>query len=222
MVRLLEVVDVSLTLNSRKILESINLSFDNGMSLVAGPNGSGKTTLLKILAGVLKPSSGKILLDGVDVTLKRACERVRLGIVMAPERMRLPLTLTVDEILRFCDKERAYEYFPELKRISKRKARDLSGGERQMVVLARSLATNSKYLLLDEPFQGLHEEVKGRVLKLLGEEKKRRGIIIATHDELERILLISDFVCVLLGGKVFYSGGRDEGKDILTKLFIRP
>jgi len=222
MVRLLEAVNVSLTLDSRRILESISLSFGNGVSLIAGPNGSGKTTLLKVLAGVLRPSSGKILLDGVDVTLKKACERVKLGIVLAPERMRLPLTLTVNEILRFCDEERAYEYFPELKRVSKRKARDLSGGERQMVILARSLATDSRYLLLDEPFQGLHEEVKERVLKILEEEKKRRGIIVATHDELQKVLLVSDFVCVLLGGRVFYAGGRDRGEEILMKFFISP
>jgi len=222
MVKLLEAVNVSLTLGLRKILDSISLSFNGGISLIAGPNGSGKTTLLKILAGVLKPSSGRVLLDGVDVTLKKACERVKLGIVMAPERTKLPLTLTVDEILRFCDREKAYEYFPELKRISKRKARDLSGGERQMVILARALATNSKYLLLDEPFQGLHEEIKGRVLELLEEEKRDRGIIIATHDELEKVLLTSNFICVLLGGRVFYAGGRDGGRDVLTKFFIGP
>lgn len=217
---MLEAVNVSLTLDSRRILDSISLCFDRGVSLIAGPNGSGKTTLLRILAGVLRPSSGKILLDGVDVTSKKACERVKLGIVMAPERMRLPLTLTVDEILRFCDKERAYEYFPELKRISKRKARDLSGGERQMVVLARALATNSKYLLLDEPFQGLHEEIKMRVLKLLEEEKSYKGIVIATHDELEKVVLMSNFVCILLGGRVFYAGERDRAMNILIKFFI--
>jgi ABC-type branched-subunit amino acid transport system ATPase component len=222
MVKLLEAVNVSLTLGLRKILDSISLSFNGEISLIAGPNGSGKTTLLKILAGVLKPSSGRVLLDGVDVTLKKACERVKLGIVMAPERMKLPLTLTVDEILRLCDREKAYEYFPELKRISKRKARDLSGGERQMVILARALATNSKYLLLDEPFQGLHEEIKGRVLELLEEEKRDRGIIIATHDELEKVLMMSNFICVLLGGRVFYAGGRDRGRDVLTKFFIGP
>lgn len=216
----MEAVNVSLSLNSIRILESINLRFDRGVNLIAGPNGSGKTTLLKILAGVFKPSSGKIFLDGIDITFKNAHERVKLGIVMAPERLKLPLNLTVDENLRFCNIEKAYEYFPELKKISRRKTKDLSGGERQMVILARAFATNSKYLLLDEPFQALHEKIKERVLEFIKEEKESKGILIATHDELEKVFQISNSLCILLNGKVLYEGEKEEGEKILKKYFI--
>jgi ABC-type branched-subunit amino acid transport system ATPase component len=219
-VKLLEAVEISLTMNSKKILDSVNLCFDRGINLIAGPNGSGKTTLLKILAGLLRPSSGKILLDGLDITMKKAHERVKLGIIMAPERMKLPLSLTVDENLRFCDRNRAYEYFPELKKISEKKARDLSGGERQMVILARAFAKNSKYLLLDEPFQGLHEKIKERIIKLLEEEGKKRGILVVTHDELEKIFSMSDYVCILTNGKLLYAGEKEGGEKILKKFFI--
>lgn len=217
---MLEVLELSLILNSKKILDSISLSFDRGINLIAGPNGSGKTTLLRILVGLLKPSSGRILLDGLDITLKRAHERVKLGIIMAPERMKLPLSLTVDENLRFCDRDKAYEYFPELKKISGKKAKDLSGGERQMVILARAFAASSKYLLLDEPFQGLHEKIKERVLELLEEEKRKKGILVVTHDELEKVFSISDSIYILVNGKILYAGEKKGGEKILRKFFI--
>lgn len=206
--------------NFRIILNFVDFEIEKGMTLIVGPNASGKSTLLKVLAGVYKPKSGSIFLDYREITHLPPSERLKLGIVLAPERMRIALNLTVDENLSFSRKERAYELFPELEKIKNRKGRELSGGERQMVVLARALATEGKYFLLDEPFQGLHEIYKQRIIEILQELSKKAAIAVATHDEIEELLEIANEVYILVSGEVKFSGKKADGEKIVREMFL--
>ncbi|MEM3505131.1 MAG: ATP-binding cassette domain-containing protein, partial [Archaeoglobaceae archaeon] len=129
-------------------------------------------------------------------------------------------SLSVEDNLRFANVQKAYEIFPELRKLEKRKGKDLSGGERQMLVLARAFSTNARYLLLDEPFQGLHSELRKRVVEKIEELSNLCAVAIVTHDEIEEILSIADSVYVLVGGKVAFSGSKDEGEEIIRKMFL--
>lgn len=215
---MLEATKILLERNSRKILDFVDFKLEKGVTLILGPNASGKSSLLKVLAGVYKPKSGRIFIDGRDVTNLPPSGRFKLGLVLAPERMKVALNLSVEENLRFANPEKAYEIFPELEKLRKRKGRDLSGGERQMLVLARALSTEAKYLLLDEPFQGLHAEIRKRVIKEI--KGSNRGIAVVTHDEVEEVLGIANSVYVLIGGRVEFSGSIEEGEKIIRKMFL--
>ena len=216
---MLEAKKILLRRNSRIILNHIDFSLEKGLTLIVGPNASGKSSLLKVLAGVYIPDEGGVFLNGSEITKLPPSERFKLGIVLAPERMKISLNLTVEENLSFSNIEKAYELFPELKKLRKRKGRDLSGGERQMVVLARALSTNGKYFLLDEPFQGLHHDLRHRILEIL-KEISNKAIAIASHDEIEELSRIANCVCVLVGGEVKFFGSREEGHKIISKMFL--
>jgi len=218
--KLLEATKILFEKNSRRILDLVDFKLEKGITLVVGPNASGKSSLLKVLAGVYKPKSGKVLLDGKDITNLPPSTRLNLGVVLAPERMKVALSLSVEENLRFANVQKAYEIFPELRKLEKRKGKDLSGGERQMLVLARAFSTNARYLLLDEPFQGLHSELRKRVVEKIEELSNLCAVAIVTHDEIEEILSIVDSVYVLVGGKVAFSGSKDEGEEIIRKMFL--
>lgn len=217
---MLEATKIHFERDSRKILDSIDFKLDRGVTLIVGPNASGKSSLLKVLAGLYKPSSGKVLLNGKDITNLPPSARLKLGIVLAPERMRVALSLSVEENIRFANPDKAYEIFPELKKLEKRKGKDLSGGERQILALARAFSANARYLLLDEPFQGLHSDIRKRVIEKIKELSNFCGVAVVTHDEIEEVLGISNWVYILVGGRVEFSGSKEEGEEIIRKMFL--
>lgn len=217
---MLEAMKILLEKNYRIILNFVDFKLEKGITLISGPNASGKSSLLKVLAGIFIPDMGKVFLDGKDITLLPPSERVKLGIVLAPERMKIALNLTVEDNLRFSDVEKAYEFFPELKKISKRRGKDLSGGERQMVVLARALAMDCRFLLLDEPFQGLHGDIRIRLIRIIKEISNRAAVAVVTHDEIEEVLKIAEKIYVLVSGKTKFSGNREEGEIVIKEMFL--
>jgi len=190
---------------------------------VLGVNGAGKTTLLRSVAGVVRPTSGRISLDGADVTGRRPEEMVRRGVAMVPEGRQLFGTLTVrDNLLlgayRFRRDRSAVrdsldevlDQFPTLRSFADRPASSLSGGEQQIVAIARALMTRPRLLMLDEPSLGLAplvvKDVMELVARLGGDD---RGVLLV--EQLARVALqIADRGYLLEGGRVVLEGTSAE------------
>jgi len=180
-----------------------------------GRNGVGKTTLLKSLCGTLPLQEGSILWQGREIRALRPFEINRLGLATVPEGRRLFPNLTVQDNLLIAQRaggmslDEAFELFPRLSTIRKSRAENISGGERQMVAIARALVAPAKLILLDEPFEGLApavvNEVMGALLKLRG----RIAMVIVEHHA-EQVLAIVDRAVVLVNGRVAWQGAADE------------
>jgi len=198
-----------------RILDGVDLRVREGEAVaLLGRNGVGKTTLLRALSGVLPLDAGGIGWDGRAIGGLRPFEINRLGISMVPEGRRLFPNLTVlDNLLIAVRKggmplEEVFELFPRLATIQKSRAEKISGGERQMVAIARSLVAPSRLILLDEPFEGLAptvvNEVTAAILKLRG----RVAMVLVEHHA-EQVLSIVERAVVLVNGKVAHEGRAD-------------
>lgn len=215
---MLKVEDLNVVINHRKILQNINLKLeDRELALVLGPNGSGKSTLFKAILGLIK-ADGKIEFNGVDITNLSPYKRFEMGITMAPERMRVASNLTVEDNILIgakVDIEEVFEMFPELKRLRKQKAGTLSGGEKQLVVFARAIASKPSLLLLDEPFQGLYEDLAMKIEEKIIELSNELSVAVITHERIEEMIYNADLVVLLLGGRIAYT---EEIEDVVKAL----
>ena len=176
---------------------------------ILGRNGVGKTTTLRAATGIVQSSSGTITFDGHDITNKPSHYINRLGLAMVPEGRRLFPNLTVYENLRLAARkggasvDKIYTLFPRLANRKDTRAENLSGGERQMVAIARALMAPAKVILLDEPFEGLAPAVVQEVLDAVVRLRDRASVIIVEH-QADMVLPISDRVYVLVNGRVAY------------------
>ncbi len=187
-----------------------------------GPNGAGKTTTFYMITGLIKPDEGRVLLDGEDVTKLPMYARARKGIGYLPQEASIFRKLTVEEnlmaILELLSmtnkerKERTEQLLEELSitHIRKSSGYMLSGGERRRCEIARSLATNPAYMLLDEPFAGIDpitvEEIMQIVIRL-----KERGIgILITDHNVHETLSITDRAYILIDGTIYRAGSAEE------------
>ncbi len=183
-----------------------------------GRNGVGKTTTLRAITGTVAKTAGRIHFDGRDITGARHYEINRAGISLVPEGRRLFPNLSLLENLRIAarpggmDLDEVFILFPRLKQLQRSRAENLSGGERQMVAIARALMVPAKIVLLDEPFEGLApaivHEVMGALVKLRG----RVSMMIVEHHA-ETVLPIVDRAYVLVNGMVAYEGSARELED---------
>jgi lipopolysaccharide export system ATP-binding protein len=187
-----------------------------------GPNGAGKTTTFYMITGLVKPDAGRVLLDGEDVTGLPMYARARKGIGYLPQEASIFRKMTVEEnlmaILELLSlttkerKERTEQLLEELSITHIRKSTGymLSGGERRRCEIARSLATNPAYMLLDEPFAGIDpitvEEIMQIVIRL-----KERGIgILITDHNVHETLSITDRAYILIDGTIYRAGSAEE------------
>ncbi|RLE91855.1 MAG: ABC transporter ATP-binding protein [Thermoprotei archaeon] len=209
----LELVNVTKYYGKTLAVKNISFRVNSGeFFTILGPSGCGKTTILKIIAGILKPDSGKILLDGEDITNIPPYER-RFGYVF--QNYALFPHMTVFENVAFglkirkLSKEEIRERVQEALRMVKlegyenRYPRELSGGEQQRVALARSIALRPPILLLDEPLSNLDAKLREEMRAELKTLQRKLGVttIYVTHDQLEA-LSMSDRVCVMSKGKI--------------------
>lgn len=178
-----------------------------------GPNGMGKTTLLKTLIGVLPCSGGSILFDGVELRAMPAHERARLGIGYVPQGREIFAGLTVRENIAFGAAssrrahraviDRAVADFPVLERLLDRKGGALSGGEQQILALARALAGDPRVLLLDEPTEGVApaivEDIERQLIKLA---RERSLAVVVVEQDVDFLATVSDRILQMQKGRI--------------------
>jgi ABC-type branched-subunit amino acid transport system ATPase component len=208
----LELAQVRAGYAGSQILIDVDLVVHEGEAVaLLGRNGVGKTTMLRAITGTVQKSAGRITMDGTDITRAKHYEINRLGISIVPEGRRLFPNLTVMENLRLAARpggasfEEIFELFPKLKILQRARAESLSGGERQMLAIARALTVPSKLILLDEPFEGLAPSVVQEVMDALVRLRGRVAMIIVEHHA-ETVLPIVDRAYVLVNGQIAYDG----------------
>jgi ABC-type branched-subunit amino acid transport system ATPase component/ABC-type branched-subunit amino acid transport system permease subunit len=213
---LLEVSGLGTGYAGSTVLSDVELSVGEGeVVALLGRNGVGKTTTLRALTGVLPLTSGSITLGGERVDGRRTYRINRMGISLVPEGRRLFPNLTVVENLHLAARpggismEEVFELFPRLQTRRRAKADHLSGGERQMVAIARALMVPSRLVLLDEPFEGLAPAVVKEVMDALVKLRGRVAMIIVEHHA-DAVLEISDKAYVLVNGQVAFGGPAGE------------
>ena len=213
----IKLIEISKSFKSKKALNNVNIEFKNNrINGLLGPNGSGKTTLFNIIAGFLAPDLGKIQLDENVLNEKSLSLRTKLGISYLPQEASIFRDLSVyDNIFSvaelFYDKNNSIKVTENLiKQFSlgsfqKTKGKLLSGGERRRTEIARALASNPKFLLLDEPFAGIDpiaiEEVKSTISLL---KKMNIGIIVTDHNVKEALSIV-DFGYIIYNGEIILS-----------------
>ena len=211
------------------ILQGVSITAQKGkLTAILGANGVGKSTLLKAIYGFLKPNAGEVLLDGESIVDLPTYQRIRKGIAYIPQQPSVFRWMTVEENIELGawtfrhDKERIrrkleenYERFPALKNRRKSKAGELSGGMQRMVELARTLMTDPKVILVDEPTAGLAKLLSQEVYEMLTRLRDEEGITLVLVDqEIRQALKIADYVYVLELGRNKFEGPVEEFTDL--------
>ena len=210
---LLEVKALEVHYGGIRAVKGIDLEVEQGeLVCLIGANGAGKTTTLKAICRLL-PSSGKIAYAGSDITRAKVHELPRQGLVMVPEGRGIFPQLTVEENLAMgayargkADPERQYAAFPRLKERRTQVAGTLSGGEQQMLAIARALMTDPKLLLLDEPSMGLAPMMVARIFEVVREIAERGVTILLVEQNARLALELAHRGYVMESGAIVVSG----------------
>ena len=196
----------------------IDLSVEAGtMHAILGPNGAGKTTLLMTLAGLLPAHEGTVTIDGKAVRPGRPAVACRAGLVLVPDNRQLFTTLTVDENLRVPDRkgtdgiEAMYKLFPALRERRDLQAGALSGGEQQMLAMARALIQRPKVLLIDELSMGLAPVIVDRLFSAVRQAATNRGCAVIFVEQYVHVALqVADTACVINRGSIVMEGAASD------------
>jgi branched-chain amino acid transport system ATP-binding protein len=217
---LLEVHDLDARHGLLQAVRDVSFVVEAGETLaLVGANGAGKTTLLRTIAGAHRPSGGRVVFDGRDVTRLSPHERVRLGIALVPVGRRLFPELTVEENLRVAAAagrtgrwtvEQVLETFPLLAPLRRKVAKSLSGGEQQATAIARALLTNPRLLLLDEVSLGLAPIAVDGVYAALQPLLQSDATIVLVEQDLSRALSVATRVVCMLEGRLVLTGAASE------------
>jgi len=192
-------------------LHGVDLACPAGrVTVLVGRNGAGRTTALGAIAGVLRPTAGRVLWAGRDVTGLDAHRRAREGLALVPAERGVFGSLTVAENLRLAGGGSLEPYFPELLPLLGRRAGSLSGGQQQMVALGRALLAGPRLLLLDEPGRGLAPAVVARLHGFLLAEAAEGRTVVVAEQSLPHTLGRAAVVHVLRRGRVVFSGEPGE------------
>jgi lipopolysaccharide export system ATP-binding protein len=218
----LETAELSKTYRGRRVVDDVSVMVEQGQVIgLLGPNGAGKTTSFYMIVGLISPDSGRVLLDGQDITDLPMYMRARRGISYLPQEPSVFRKLTVEQNLlailetlsmrRQQRLDRMNELIEQLGlgRVRHNKGYALSGGERRRVEIARSLVTNPSFLLLDEPFSGI-DPIQVLELQKIISELKRSGIgILVTDHNVRETLAVTDRAYIINNGAIFRQGTPD-------------
>jgi branched-chain amino acid transport system ATP-binding protein len=217
---LLDIDSIDTYYGDSHILKGLSLTIRKGETVaLLGRNGVGKTTTLKSIVGWVPPKRGRITFDGADVTGESMMQAARRGISLVPEERRIFTGLTVYENLKLAQvtARRAgwtlaevYAHFPRLKERAKNKGDEISGGEKQMLAIARALVQDTKLLLLDEPTEGLAPLIVREVEAIVREVKAAGMTILLVEQNFYSALSLADRCYVIDQGAIKFSGTPAE------------
>jgi branched-chain amino acid transport system ATP-binding protein len=210
--------DVHTFYGKSHILQGVSLEVAKGkITTLLGRNGAGKTTTLRSLMGLTPAREGQISIFGTDTTRLPPFRIAAMGVGYVPEGRRVFANLTVEENLLVPMErggpwtiQRIYELFPRLGERKMNRGRQLSGGEQEMLAIARALLLNPKLLMLDEPSQGLAPLVVREVFRIVAEMRKEGISVLLVEQNARMSLEIADHAYVLDDGRVVYSGSAKE------------
>jgi lipopolysaccharide export system ATP-binding protein len=219
----LSVVSIAKSYDKKAVLTDVSLGVDRGEVLgLLGPNGAGKTTCFYSIMGLVKPDSGRILLDGNDITGLPMYRRAILGLGYLPQETSIFRGLTVSQnimaVLEVAepDKKARAERLEQLlgefhiERLRDAPAMALSGGERRRCEIARALAANPSIMLLDEPFAGIDpisiQDIRDLIVAL---KQRNIGVLITDHNVRETLDIV-DRACIIYGGQVLFAGSPED------------
>lgn len=230
MTHLLELRDVEAAYDQIQVLHGVNLAVPAGsVFALLGANGSGKTTTLRVVAGLHPPSSGDVFVAGRRINGARPDELARRGLCLIPEGRGVFPNLTVTEHLRMAARARislaevetiAFERFPRLAERRNQVAGTLSGGEQQMLAMARGLATRPALLLLDELSMGLAPLVVESLYEVVAQIASEGVSILVVEQLAQTVLKVADYAAVMVHGRVAKVGRPEELEDELSAAYF--
>ncbi|PYM87358.1 MAG: ABC transporter ATP-binding protein [Candidatus Rokuibacteriota bacterium] len=234
---MLEVRDVHVVYGAGvRALRGVSLRVEPGeVVALIGANGAGKTTLLKAIAGLVETQAGEVTFDGQRISAVDAADRVKRGVALVPEGRRLFSRLSVAENLTlgsYGNRDRVYRremlervetLFPVLRERARQRAGTLSGGEAQMLAIARALMSRPRFLMLDEPSLGIMPRLVDQVMDSLRRLHEREGLtMFLVEQNVPAALDLADRGYVLQTGRVVLEGSSDElrGSDLVRKAYL--
>jgi len=211
---ILQVEDIHTYYGDAYVLQGLSLELGEGQILgLLGRNGVGKTTLVNSIVGFNRPRRGRIVFKGADITRLSSFETIRGGMGLVPQGRRVFASLTVEENLNVARSgegawtlPRVYELFPRLEERRRQRAKTLSGGEQQMLAIARGLMTNPDCLIMDEPSEGLAPIIIQGLWQAIAKLKAQGLSILLVEQNAALALQLVDYVHVISKGRVVYSG----------------
>jgi branched-chain amino acid transport system ATP-binding protein len=228
---MLEVKDLNVHYGAIHALHGIDISVEQGQIVtLIGCNGAGKSTTLRTISGLIRPSGGQVLFEGKPISGMPAHQIVRLGVAQSPEGRGIFANLTVEENLDMGafarsdkaqiakDREHALDLFPRVRERLKQNAGTLSGGEQQMLAMARALMARPRLLLLDEPSLGLAPQIVQTIFKIIREINKEGTTILLVEQNAHMALEVAHHGYVLEVGKIAMN---DSAKNLAKSDEVR-
>jgi branched-chain amino acid transport system ATP-binding protein len=216
---ILEVEHIHTFIGQFHILEDVSLRVRRGsITVLMGRNGAGKTTTLKSILGLTPPRTGKVILDGQEIQGRRAYDIANMGIGYVPEYRAIFRNLTVAENLRIAERKRGdmerkneviFQLFPDLKRLYKLSGNQLSGGQQQMLAIARALVAENKLLLIDEPSEGLAPVLIEQIMAAIHNLSSKSTVLLVDQNFLMASQL-GEYCYILDDGKNVHQGPMAE------------
>ena len=227
----LETIDISKAYRGRRVVDDVSVYIRQGEVVgLLGPNGAGKTTSFYMIVGLISPDSGRVKLNDLDVTRMPMFQRARHGISYLPQEPSIFRKLTVENNLMAIletrdlssrDRHNKMDELIEqmgLETVRRSKGYVLSGGERRRVEIARSLAIEPSFLLLDEPFSGIDPIQVIELQRIIGDLKKSGIGILMTDHNVRETLMVTDRAYIINNGKIFREGSAETmGRDAEVK-----